>query len=242
VQVVCPQCGASIEALTESRFYVCPYCTSSFIFHEGKGLAEYTIRHARNDREAWSALTSYLETWGYSGSFERLKADYRPFPFWLAAMQDGVNRLFPAEEHPFPEIAIVTLPAGDLVFLEPGDEYPAPRYTPKEAAANLPEDNRPLSWSLNYLPLYFLSYQVAEQTHHAIVSGADGKVFALDRPAPSGVRISLQNLAMMAVYALVLAVEGFLIGNHALRAGVFIATSIAAYGLYSSLLRKEASR
>jgi hypothetical protein len=239
VQVLCPQCGAPVEALTESRFYRCPFCASSFVIHEGKGLAEYTFRHVRDDRQAWSALTSYLEEHQFTDSVEQIAADYLQFPFWMVSRNGDRRRLAPALEHPFPEISHVTLPAGDLVFLDDTGEYPEPSLLPKQAMEGIPVDERTGTVSLVFLPLYFLEYRTAGQAYTAIVAGPDGRVFATGHPEPTGIRLPVRHMVMIIGFALLLVTEGLLIRSHIIRAGTFVISFAILYPVYRMLLKKE---
>jgi hypothetical protein len=239
VQVLCPQCGAPVEALTESRFYRCPFCASSFVVHDGKGLAEYTFRHVRDDRQAWSALTSYLETRQFTDPVEQISVDYLTFPFWMVSRNGDRRRLIPAMEHSFPEIALVTLPAGDLVFPDDTGAYPEPSVSPAQAIERMSADEGPGKWSLVFLPLYFLEFRAADQAYTAIFSGPDGRVFAGGHPVPTGTLLPVRHVVMIACFALLLISEGFLIRNHLTRAGAFLLSFALFYPVYRTLLKKE---
>ncbi len=241
MQVVCPQCGAPIEALTESRFYRCPYCTSSFTVYEGKGVPEYAILHTRDDRQAWSALETWLETRRITDPVKRENADFLQFPFWYDSSGAGSGCLVPALEHGFSEVSSVTLPAGDLVFLEEKGDYPEPLVLLAEAVSGLPSASGDAAWSLLYLPLYFMRCQVGGQPFSAVVSGADGKVFASATPSPSAVSISAIHLAMMGGFALLLVAEGLVIRHAIFRTIAFIITTGCLYPVFLSKLKKEAS-
>jgi DNA-directed RNA polymerase subunit RPC12/RpoP len=239
VQVLCPQCGAPVEALTESRFYRCPFCASSFVVHEGKGLAEYTFRHVRDNRQAWSALTSYLETSLFTDPFEQISVDFLGFPFWMFSRNGDRRRLIPAMEHPFPEISHVTLPAGDLVFLKDTGEYPEPSLSPTQAMERIPADERTGTWSLVFLPLYFLKYQASGQSYTAIVSGPDGRVFASGHPEPTGTRLPVRHVVMIVCFTLLLIIEGLLVRDYLMRAGAFLLSFALFYPVYRMQLKKE---
>lgn len=239
MQVLCPQCGAPVEALTESRFYRCPFCASSFVVHEGKGLAEYTFRHERDDRQAWSALSSYLEAGLFTDPVEQVAVDYIAFPFWMVSHNGDRRRLTPAREHPFPEISHVTLPAGDLVFLDDTGEYPAPSISREQARERMPGDEGKGTWSLVFLPLYFLKCRASEQEYTAIVSGPDGRVFAIGYPVSSGTLLPIRHMVMIVCFAFLLIIEGLLIRNHGIRAGTFVISFAILYPAYRMLLNKE---
>jgi len=239
VRILCPQCGAPVEALTESRFYRCPFCASSFVVHEGEGLVEYTFRHVRDDRQAWSALSSYLEAGLFTDPVERVAVDYRAFPFWMLSRNGDRRSLTPALEHPFPEISQVTLPAGDLVFLDDGVEYPAPSVSREQARERMPSDEGKGTWSLVFLPLYFLTWRAADQEYTAIVSGPDGKVFAMGYPVSAGDRFPLRHMVMIVCFALLLLMEGLLIRSHVLRAGAFLFSFAVLYPAFRLLLKME---
>lgn len=241
MQVACPQCGALIEALTESRFYRCQYCTSSFIVHEGRGVPEYVILHKRDDRHAWSALENWLEIRRVTDPVSREGADFMQFPFWYDSSGLGESSLVPALDHHFSQVSSVTLPAGDLVYLEEKGDYPDPRVPLAKASSRIPPGSGEPAWSLLYLPLYFLRYQVGGVACSAIVSGADGRVFASESPAPSDVSLSLTHLSMMAGYALLLVAEGLLIHDLLLRTLAFVITTGCLYPAYLMLLKREAA-
>ncbi len=241
MRVVCPQCGAPIEALTESRFYRCPYCTSSFIVHEGKGLPEYVILHKRDDRHAWSSLEAWLEARRVTGPVDRDVADFMQFPFWYDSAGASDVALVPALEHSFSQISSVTLPAGDLVYLEEKGDYAEPGVPLARAVSGIGHGSGEPSWSLLYLPLYFLRYQVGGIACTAIVSGADGRVFASESPAPTAVSLSLTHLCMMAGYALLLVAEGLSIHGLLFRTLAFAFTTGCLYFAFLLLLKREAS-
>lgn len=239
MRVVCPQCGAPIEALTESRFYRCPYCTSSFLVQGGRELPEFVILHRRDDRHAWSALKTWLEIRRVTDPITKDAADFMQFPFWYDSSGTGGAVLFPAREHPFSGISSVTLPAGDLVYLEEKADYAEPLVALSEAAAGIQPGSGEPAWNLLYLPLYFLRYRVGEHACTAIVSGADGRVFSAERPEPSAVSLSPRHLAMMAGYALLLVVEGMLIRNALFRTLAFLVTTGCLYPVFLLLLKRE---
>ncbi|GEM_PF-2006539 len=240
MRVVCPQCGAPIEALTESRFYRCPYCTSSFLVQGGRELPEFVIRHRRDDRHAWSALKTWLEIRRVMDPLERDAVDFIQFPFWYDSSGTGGRVLVPAREHPFSEVSSVTLPAGDLVYLDEKEEYAEPLVSLSEAATGIPPGSGEPAWNLLYLPLYFLRYRVGECAYTAIVSGADGRVFSAETPEPSAVSLSSRHLAMMAGFALLLVVEGVLIRNALFRTLAFLVTTGCLYPVFLLLLKREA--
>lgn len=241
MRVVCPQCGAPIEALTESRFYRCPYCTSSFMIQGGRELPEYVILHQRDDRHAWSALKTWLEIRHVTDPVSRDEADFMQFPFWYDSSGTGKCVLIPALEHPFSEVSAVVLPAGDLVFLEENGEYPEPRVSLAEATSGLSAGSGEPVWNLLYLPLYFLRYRVGESAYTAVVSGADGRVFTAGSPAPSAVSLSLRHLSMMVGYTLLLVAEGMMIRTALFRTLAFIVTTGCLYPVYLYLLKREAA-
>lgn len=239
MQVLCPQCGAPAAALTESRFYRCSFCASSFVVQAGQGLVEYTFDHVRDDRQAWSALTSYLEMRHCTEPLERVAVDYLFFPFWMVTRNGDRRRLLPAMEHSFPGIDLVTLPAGDLIFLGDTEDYPEPSITMAQAQESMPGDEGAGKWGMVFLPLYFLRYRTADQDYTAIVSGPDGRVFVVGHPLPTGSKVPLAHVAMIVCFILTLVLEGFLIRSHLVRAGVFLLSFALFYASYSALLKKE---
>jgi DNA-directed RNA polymerase subunit RPC12/RpoP len=241
MRVVCPQCGAPIEALTESRFYRCHYCTSSFLVQGGRELPEFVILHRRDDRHAWSALKTWLEISRVMDPIKRDGAEFMQFPFWYDSSGTRERVLVPAREHPFSEVSSVTLPAGDLVYLEEKEEYAEPLVSLSEAVSGCPPGSGEPAWNLLYLPLYFLRYRVDERAYTAIVSGADGRVFAAERPEQSAVSLSSRHLAMMAGYALLLVVEGVLIRDALFRTLAFLVTTGCLYPVFLLLLKREAA-
>jgi len=93
-----------------------------------------------------------------------------------------------------------------------------------------------------HIPLYLLEYSVREHSFTAVVSGADGKVFAVGSPASSGTRLSAYHLGMMVFFALLLVSEGVLIRNHLTRAVAYVLSLAVLYPLYLSLLKRELNR
>lgn len=242
MQVLCPQCGAPSDALTESRFHRCPYCSSSFMVRDGKGIVEYTFRHQWDDRHAWSALAAYLETGGLNEAVRRDGIERIFFPFWLHTGSGESRRLVPALSRPFPALAGVTLPAGDMVYLSEKGDYPEPSVPLSEAMGQLRTGGEPGNWSLVHIPLYLLEYAVRERSLTAVVSGVDGKVFATESPTPSGTGLPVSHLGMILSFALLLTLEGLFIRNHLARGVAFLLSFAALYPLYLSLLKRELYR
>jgi hypothetical protein len=202
---------------------------------------EYVILHKRDDRHAWSALETWLETRRVTDPARRDGADFMQFPFWYDSAGVGESSLVPALDHPCRQVSSVTLPAGDLVYLEEKGDYPEPQVPLAMASSRIPPGSGEPAWSLLYLPLYFLRYQVGGIACSAIVSGADGRVFASECPAPSDGSLSLTHLAMMAGYALLLVAEGLLIHDLLFRTLAFVATTGCLYPAFLMLLKRAAS-
>ncbi len=235
--VNCPQCGAPVEVLTESRFHSCPFCASSFVIHAGAGIARYFLAHERDDQLAWSALAHFLEENRVTAVPQKRHADYAPFPFWLCTLEGGAQQLIPARNHEFSDIAHVALPAGDLQFI-PQDAVLLPTTIPLEAALQKLRSKSSAA-SLVYVPLYFLTYDCDGGAFHAVASPLDQKVYASARPAGEGTRFPLRYFLMMAGFAAVLSSEGLMIKHLQWRGGAFLATFALFFAVYHTMLERE---
>ncbi len=234
----CPQCGAPVEARTETRFYHCPYCISSFVAEQGVGIAEYYLAHGRDDRLAWSALASDLEVEGADPSVEQDGCEYLVVPFWLSR-SDGRQRLVPARRHPwFREISLV-LPGGDLLYVPEGSDFSPPDIPASEAVGD-GAGKEPGSLALVHLPLYFLTFRVGSSDSRAVVSAVDRRVYLLDSLPRRAVTLPLRHVALVAGYALLLVIVGLAVKNHLHRAVAFAVILGVAYPSFHAFLRREA--
>lgn len=234
----CPQCGAPVEARTDTRFHHCPFCTSSFVAEEGVGVAEYYLSHGRDDRVPWSTLASALEGEGAAQSVERLDCQYLVAPFWLSRTGDG-QRLVPALRHPWLGEVSLLMPGGDLLFVPEGCEFIPPEISAAEALGD-GAGKEPGSLALVHLPLYLLTFRFGDSRYRAVVSGVDRRIHFLETPPRSISAIPLRNVALVAGYALLLVVVGVTVRNHLHRAVAFAVILGVAYLALSAFLRREA--
>jgi len=237
VQVACPQCGAPVTAQTETRFYRCAYCSSAFVIQEERGIEQFTLDHQRDDRFAWSALAEYLERNRVETSINKGRVTFSYVPYWCFILDNGATRMATAIPPPFPEVAAVTLPGGDLGFPLPGKEYQPPEITLAEAERGL-NGTAVIKRSLIHLPLYILSYTFQGVLFQAVVSGADRKVYAQHLPALRGIVIPRNHVLMIGLYVVVLMLEALAIRRPEWRALAFLLTGLAAWPLLSSILRR----
>lgn len=237
--VSCPQCGAPHEALTETRFYRCPFCSSSFTVQEGTGLLEYCFAHRRDDRLAWSALEGVLEARGSAAAPERVGGDFRQVPCWLFSFANGGRRLVPALSLSWGPLPPLTLPGGDLLFVPAEAGFPPPEIP--LATALQPGTEPPARQSLVYLPLYFLDYSCVGIPGRAVVCGVDRKAYLLDdAPAPRRQAVPLAHVALIGAFAAVLVAEALLLRRIPFRAAAFAATLAGSYLLLRLVLQREA--
>lgn len=237
--VACPQCGAPQEALTETRFYRCPFCSSSFTVQEGTGLLEHCFAHQRDDRLAWSVLEGALEAGGDPVAAERTGCDFRQVPCWLFSFANGTRRLVPAVRHPWGTLPPLALPGGDLSFVPAEAGFPPPEVSLAEAAPAGGEP--PARQSLVYLPLYFLDYSWAGTPGRAVVCGVDRKPYFLDgTPVRRRPTVPLGHAALVGGFAVLLIAEALLIRRLPLRAAAFAATCAGSYLLLRLVLLREA--
>jgi hypothetical protein len=237
MQVACPQCGAPATALTESRFYRCAHCGSSFVIQGEEGIQEYVCSHQRDDRLAWSALAEYLERNGLEKFPVKGQAVFCVLPFWCLTLSSGGTRLIPAVTPPFPEVTAVTLPGGDLQFPLPGEELQPPEISLSEAQRLV--GGHLSKRFLVHLPLYFLPYSYEGVPFQALVSGADRKVYTRSLPSREESVIPRHHLVMVGLYILLLLVEGGVIHDLKWRALAFILTALAAWPLWYIILKRE---
>lgn len=238
MKVACPQCGAPVEALTETRFLRCPFCASSFTVQGGAGLLHYCFAHERDDRIAWSALQEHLEANGADPAIERDSIDLADCPFWLFTLDNGEKRMMPACRHPWGDLPAVTLPGGDLLFVPEGKDLPPPDIPLAEASHKL-ATGRSVRQSMVHLPLYFLDYGSAGHSCRAVVSAIDRKVYLLDSPVSLELHIPTAHIVMIAVFAAVLFCEGLAVRNLAWRGAAFAITCAVLYPIYFAMLKRE---
>lgn len=236
--ISCPQCGAPVEARTETRFHHCPYCTSSFVAEEGVGIAEYQMTHGRDDRVAWSALASVLEGEGADPSVERGGCEYLVAPFWLCRSGGG-RRLIPALRHPWLGKAPIALPGGDLIFVPEGSDF-APPDIPVAEALGDGAGQEPGSLTLVHLPFYLLTCRVGGSDCRAVVSAVDRRTYLLDAPPRRAFTLPLRHVALVAGYALLLVIVGLAVKNHLHRAVAFAVIFGVSYPSCHAFLRREA--
>ncbi len=233
----CPQCGAPVEARTETSFLHCPFCTSSFVAEAGLGIAEYYLSHGRDDRFAWSALASALEVEGADSSVEQGGCDYLVAPFWLSRA-GGSRRLVPARRHPWLGVTSFVLPGGDLLFVPEGSDFTPPDIPAAEALGEGAGKERG-SLSLVHLPLYLLSFRTGGSQCRAVVSATDRRVYLLDSPPRRAVTLPFRHVALISAYTLLLVIVGLAMKNHLHRAVVFAVIGGACYFSLYAFLRRE---
>ena len=236
--LTCPQCGAPVEARTETRFHHCPFCTSSFVAEEGRGIAEYFLAHNRDDRLAWSTLASTLEGGGNDSPVERLGCEYLVAPFWLSR-SGGETRLVPALRHPWFGMASLVLPGGDLLHVPKGSYFTPPDIPVAEALGD-EAGKEPASLALVHLPLYLLTLRAGSVDCRAVVSAVDRRTYLLDFLPRGTVTLPLHHVALVAGYALLLVIVGLAVKNHLHRAIAFAVIFGAAYPSLCAFLRREA--
>jgi hypothetical protein len=238
VQVACPHCGAPETALTESRFYRCGYCGSSYVVQGEQGIRQYCCSHRRDDRLAWSALAEELERKSLESSLEKGSVDFLLIPFWCFTRESGTTRMIPAVAPPVPEVTEVTLPGVDLQYPQPGEELTPPEISLTDAEQGL-TGGAITTRFLVYLPIYLLSYTSNSFPFQAVVSGADRKVYAGILPSRAGIVIPRRHLLMVGFYALLLILEGVAIRRPEWRAAAYLFTGLTAWSLCYALLRRE---
>lgn len=238
MQVACPQCGAGINAVTESSFYRCPFCTSSFVVRDGAGIRQYTFLCAQDDRIAWSALAEHLAQIGAAGEIVNVSCELMLAPFWMFALHNGSNRLLYAGNAEQPETCGITLPGGDLMYVPQGMDLPPVDVTLPEALSRAGIDE-PRQTSLLYLPIYRLSYRYAGTPYEAIVSAADRKCYTVITPPADRMQIPAQHIVMICSFAAILVIEGFAIRDVLWRMAAFALTFAVSYPLCHAMLRKE---
>lgn len=235
--ISCPQCGAPLEARTDTRFHHCPFCTSSFVAEQGVGIVEYYLTHGRDDRLAWSALGSAVGE-GSDSPVERLGCDHLVAPFWLSRSGGG-QRLVSALRHPWLGEASLVLPGGDLLFVPEGSEFTPPNIPATEALGD-GAGKEPGSLALVHLPLYLLTFRIGDSQCRAVVSGVDRRIYLLDTPPRPASTLPLRHVALVAGYALLLVIAGLAVKNHLHRAFAFAVVLGVAYPALYAFLRREA--
>ena len=231
MNVACPQCGAPVAVLTETRFLRCPFCTSSFTVQEGRGILEYRFAHERDDRLAWSALVAAVEQHADDQAVTRDGCSFEQLPFWLVTLPAGEQRLVQARKHPWGALPAVSLPGGDLLFVTAEDQLPSPDIPLAAAGGG--------SVRLVYLPLYFLTYHQGSVPARAVVCGVDGRHYALTQLAPRQTTVPTLHVALIAGLALALLAEALLIRGVPVRAAAFAVTLGLCYPAFAAVLQRE---
>ena len=237
MQIACPQCGAPVTAQTETRFYRCTYCSSAFVIQGEQGIEQFTLDHQRDDRFAWSALAEHLERNRVETSIEKGRVVFSFIPYWCFTLDNGATRMASAISPPLPEVAVVTLPGGDLTFPQPGTEYQPPEITLADAERGL-NGAAATKRSLIHLPLYLLSYTFQGVPFQAVVSGVDRKVYAQHLPALRGIVIPRNHVLMIGLYVVILILETVVMRRPEWRALAFLLTGLAAWPLLHTILRR----
>ncbi len=237
MQVACPHCGAPETALTESRFYRCDYCGSSYVLQGEQGIRQYVCSHRRDDRLAWSALADHLERNRVESSPEKGGVEFLLIPFWCFTLESGVTRMIPAIPPLVPEVATVTLPGVDLQFPLSGEEVAPPEIPLAHAEQGVA--GAITRRFLVHLPLYLLSYTSQGAPFQALVSGMDRKVYAGTLPPGIMIVIPRGHLLMVGLYILVLVMEALAIRPPEWRGVAFLLTALAAWPLGYAILRRE---
>lgn len=238
MQVTCPQCGAAITAVTETSFYRCPFCTSSFVVQDGTGIRQYTFTCDLDDRIAWTSLSEALAEMEVRKNIEKVSCEHRLLPFWLFSLPDGTNRLVYAGAADLPGVAGVTLPGSDLEFTTPEMELPHFALTAAGAIARA-GIKEPLQTSLLYLPMYSLTYRYAGTDYEALVSAADRRCCLAAAPPADRTEIPARHIAMICIFAAILIIEAATIHDLVWRGAAFAGSFAISYPMFYAMLRRE---
>jgi len=224
----CPRCGARQELRTESRFYACHYCRSTFVISDGGKVAEYIADVSAEPEAAWSALHDFLEQNAYNGAFERINDSPVVLPFWLVRCQDGTTLFRPACHYAAPRLELVALPASDLVPVKDNSDYVLPDHTPETYLTETACGDAAMV-SLVYLPLYLLKYAASGKEYVCTVSVADWRVYADVFPQNETMAIEPARIYFLAAYLVALVAVCMLISNMLFRGTAVLLLLVTAY-------------
>jgi hypothetical protein len=239
MNVTCPRCGARQEVQSETRFYTCSYCRSTFALEGGVRVAEYLADSRPDERSAWSVLVDHLEQGGHRSAIQRHRCGTIVCPFWLVRTNDGGTLFRPAATVDVPLLESVTLPGCDLIPLSDSPSPALPDH-PLETvleAARLSAGECQVS--LVHLPLQVLEYGVDGVDYCCTVMVADWKLYAQLLPPLESAGIPLPRICFLAAYAALLLVAGMAIRHPLVRGAVFSLLLAAAWLLGRRMIAAE---
>lgn len=240
MNVACPRCGARQEVQSETRFYSCSYCRSTFAVESGRRVAEYLADIRPDDRSAWSVLVDHLERGGHRSAVQRKRCRTVVCPFWLVRSNDGGTLFRAAAAMDIPLVENVSLPGCDLI---PLSDSPSPTLPDQpvervlEAARLSPGE---CQVSLVHLPLQVLEYGVDGVDYCCTVMVADWKLYAQLLPPLESTTLPLPRICFLAAYVVLLLVAAVTIRHHLVRGAVFALLLAAAWLLGRRMVSAEA--
>ncbi len=241
MNVTCPRCGACQELQSESRFYSCSYCRSTFAVAGGGRVSEYLADIHPDERSAWSVLADYLEQGGLRSAVRRGHCDTLICPFWLVRSDQGSTIFRPATTMEVPLLASISLPGCDLVPLDDS----APRVLPDLPLEGVLESAGLSAGkcrvSLVHLPLQVLEYSVDGIGYRCTVVVADWKVYADSLPSPVQSGIPASRVCFLAGYGTLLLVLSVAIRQHLIRGVLFLLLLGAAWFVARRMVARELS-
>jgi hypothetical protein len=241
MNVICPRCGARQALQSETRFYSCSYCRSTFAVAGGRRVAEYLADIRADERSAWSVLTDHLEQGGHRFAVQRSQCSTVVCPFWLVRTKDGGTLFRPAAALDAPQLESVSLPGCDLVPLADNSSYVAPDQPLErvlEASRISPGESQV---SLVHLPLQLLEYRVDGVGYRCTVVVADWKLYADSLPPLESATLPFTRIRFLAVYGALLLVASVTIHQHLIRGAVLALMLVAAWLLGRRMVLAEAS-
>jgi hypothetical protein len=240
MNVTCPRCGARQELQSETRFYSCSYCRSTFAVEGGRRVAEYLADIRPDERSAWSVLSDHLEQEGRRSAVQRRRCDTLVCPFWLVRKSDGGALFTPAAAIDLPLVEGVSLPGCDLIPVSDSSSLVLPDKPLEEVLEAARLSPGECQVSLVHLPLQLLEYVVDGIAYRCTVLVADWKLYADSLPPLESAGIPLPRICFLAAYVALLLLAAVTIRHHLIRGAVFALLLGAGWRLGRRMVSREA--
>lgn len=239
MNVICPRCGARQALQSETRFYSCSYCRSTFAVAGGRRVPEYLADIRPDERSAWSVLTDHLEQGGHRSAVRRGQCGTVVCPFWLVRTSAGGTLFRPAAALDVPLLENVSLPGCDLVPLADNSSYVAPDQPLERLLEAARLSAGECRVALVYLPLQLLEYTVDGVDYRCTVVVADWKLYADSLPPLESTTLPLTRIRFLAVYGALLLVAAVTLHQHLIRGAVFALLLCVAWLLGRRMVSAE---
>lgn len=240
MQITCTQCGAEVSVRQGEMFLFCSSCDSSLFLDRSKVVFNYRLKptltqeSARSSLLRWMAGNDTIKDLDQKASIDECRFIYHPF-WYFRLKNDSEEEIEIKLAHPstVSELSQVSIPAGDLLFLQASDFDPEQFLSPTVALQTALADIDPASVreaSLVFVPLFRFLYSYESVSYSALVDGSSGRVFSSIYPKKNEVPFISVAAACWVTFFLL----GIITGNNiALKLLLYgIATPILTYAAY----------